>query len=830
MRINRLSITIFLILVFVFAFADTVSAQNVKRVVVVKVDGLPGDYVDESVKQRSAKTGRSVLPWFDEIFYRNGTRLANFYSRGMSLSAPSWSLIDTGQHLQIKGNVEYDRYVFRSYDYLNFIPFYVAYGRKERVDMPGMEILDQLKQPIVSDAFPYEKRYTSFQLFQRGVDWGVLANGFLKMIPNKPDEFIDEWTIGFDYLNTTVNQHERDIVKKIVSRPDIDYFDYYSPNFDHVSHLNNHAATRLAALQELDLTLGRIWTAIQASSRAAETALVLISDHGFNADEKIHSQGFNLVNLLTGENGGAHHVVTKRRLMLDYSIKGINPLVPLITTEAKNSFYLKNQSKNYPTAMLDFDGNERASLHLRDDDVNVLHILFQQMQTGKLTPETEKAAKNAFFDVIKRRRADWQKTVADLTEELGALHRRTEADEKIIAAQPRKFTPEEIARGVDKEARRRVTQTEIARLTEAEYREYLRVLSNLLALNQEFFDPHKLKIEDYIAKGAMGERNDVDNLQNYTVGLTEKGLTVTADGEIDFAESFRRIDYFAVLHGQIARSNVQKAVSSRPVDFVAAKIRRDSVAAALPAELRPDEDAIWLSGGANEQCLILTRRRESGERSFFYLPIGNLKQNSSGEVSFEIKNWSAGFPLKIYEDANFNTARADRKNWLGEWHTELEWQRATHKTFYAAAVINLHEQFAEHPIRGFENENQSSEDEKLLHRFRVRQRSLTATDLLILANDHWNFDVRGFNFGGNHGALFRVSADSALMFAGGAKTGIPRSLKIEEPYDSLSFAPTIFRLMGKTDENNQPTGDLFQLGFRRFPGRTISEIFGAPND
>src|SRR4051812_36967249 len=111
-------------LIFIFIFQSEARAQNVKRVVIIKIDGLPGYYVDSFVKQRNLATGKSVLPWFDEVFYKNGTRLANFYTRGMSLSGPSWSLLDSGQHLQIKGNVEYDRFALQSYDYLNILPYY----------------------------------------------------------------------------------------------------------------------------------------------------------------------------------------------------------------------------------------------------------------------------------------------------------------------------------------------------------------------------------------------------------------------------------------------------------------------------------------------------------------------------------------------------------------------------------------------------------------------------------------------------------------------------------------------------------------------------------
>jgi hypothetical protein len=119
-----------------------------------------------------------------------------------------------------------------------------------------------------------------------------------------------------------------------------------------------------------------------------------------------------------------------------------------------------------------------------------------------------------------------------------------------------------------------------------------------------------------------------------------------------------------------------------------------------------------------------------------------------------------------------------------------------------------------------------STDERLLHRFRSRQRLLVETDLLIAANNHWNFDVRGFNPGGNHGSLFRISTHSTLMFAGGEATGISRGLAVTEPYDSLSVVPTILALTGKLQSDNQPVESLAKRGFTRFPGRVIPEVAG----
>ena len=76
-------------------------------------------------------------------------------------------------------------------------------------------------------------------------------------------------------------------------------------------------------------------------------------------------------------------------------------------------------------------------------------------------------------------------------------------------------------------------------------------------------------------------------------------------------------------------------------------------------------------------------------------------------------------------------------------------------------------------------------DERLLRRYHRRQREMAESDLLVLANNHWNFDVRGFNPGGNHGSFFRVSTHATLMIAGGARTGIPRASVVSK---SLTIA------------------------------------------
>jgi len=66
-------------------FAAIAFAPRAQRLVLIKFDGLPQRLVDEFVNETDPETGKSRLPWVKHVFYDQGTRLANFYVRGMSL-------------------------------------------------------------------------------------------------------------------------------------------------------------------------------------------------------------------------------------------------------------------------------------------------------------------------------------------------------------------------------------------------------------------------------------------------------------------------------------------------------------------------------------------------------------------------------------------------------------------------------------------------------------------------------------------------------------------------------------------------------------------------
>jgi hypothetical protein len=762
-------------LIFLLLLAASLTAET-KRVVIVKLDGVPHDLLERELRHIDLTTGKSYLPWIDHIFAQRGTRVENFYVRAISLSAPSWSLLDTGQHLQIHGNAEFDRYTYHVYDYLNFFPFYLGYALSHRVDMPGVEVLDELGIPLLIDRFPYQCTYQSFQLFQRGVRWTTLQDALKHHFSRSPRDLLDEWTMGFQIGSSVEEQMERELIEKL-SDPNIRYLDFFTGEFDHVGHLTPDPATQRMALQHIDALIGRIWTAIQSSSEAAGTILAVVSDHGMNTEPEVYSQGYDLVEFLTSRAGGAHHVVTDRHPLTEFKLKGLDPFVSQVITPSEESLYLKGAAKEYPTALLDLDGNERASVYLRNSDLNALHILLGTLAHPGLQPPARAAMVETFFQIIERNRSAWRKTLRELREELAALHKRIDQERIQVEQQPKKWTPAQRDLGLDKAARRLSVQMSSQRDQERGYLEYSGALDKLLTLSPDDFDKRIPAPDELIPKRTMGDANTIYDLQNYVIGPAPGG-------------GFLTLNYFPVLAGLAVRNNVQPRVGAHPVDFIAMRLPKES----------PDEDAIWLYGDENHQAIIQSRQ-QNNELNLRYLPVRGLHQDTDGSLHFQTAQPDAGFPLRLWEDPDLAVPIDDRAAWLCAWHTELEWLRAAHKTRYSDGILALHEQFLRDP-----------QPQELIARFNARRRRLAEPDFIIFANDHWNFNVRGFNPGGNHGSLLRISTHSVLMLAGGDETAIPRQLVITEPYDSLSFVPTILNLLGFHQEANQ------------LPRRTIREL------
>ena len=169
----------------------------------------------------------------------------------------------------------------------------------------------------------------------------------------------------------------------------------------------------------------------------------------------------------------------------------------------------------------------------------------------------------------------------------------------------------------------RLTRFDSWTADERKITKYARTLTNLLALRPDGFDPARLRVEDVIAEGAMGDHNRVHELQNYVVGPSPAGLALAPDGaSLDFERSFVRVDYFRLLSDLSVRNNVQPGVEHRPVDFVAVRLPAGAAYAALGEGPAPSE-VFWLHGGRERQALILARTDDAGRLLLRYLPVKN---------------------------------------------------------------------------------------------------------------------------------------------------------------------------------------------------------------
>ena len=744
-----------------------IAAEPPRRVIILKIDGLNADLLYRTMRETDPNSGKSRLPWFAHIFAENGSVFENFYTRGISLSAPSWSMLDTGRHTVIRGNVEYDRYTGHVYDYLNFFPFYIAYARHREIDMPGVQVLDRAGIPLLIDSFPYPQRFQSFQLFQRGVRWttlkAVLERRFsskvlFSMVENAGTPSLDE---------LLADQTEKELDAGL-AKPEILYLDFYTGDVDHEGHATSQPGAMFAALQRLDGLAGRIWTAIQASPLAQQTIFVAVSDHGMNNVPGIISQSFSLPDLFNSPAGGAHHVITNRHQLSDYKLVGLNPLVHRVITPSTASFYLAGQAGHYPTAWLDLDGNERASVLLRNSDVNKIHILLLQLANPQLDARTHQAAVTCVREIVNRHRTTWTKDTTDLAAELGALSKAIEQRKISVEQAPSKWNREQIQLGEDKQAWRRADELQSWQREYVEYSDYIRHVEALLN-----WQPG-IKISEAIPEMSLGDNNTVRDLAHYAVGPAPGGLVLDAQGNLDQERSFRYVDYFSLLLSQEPRNNPQPQLPAHPVDFIATR---------LPG---PGQ-TYWLYGGEDNQLLISVD--ESGRLTA--QPVSELLQDGNGQIHWTPKPWQDGLPLHLFEDPALRIPEGiDRSAWLSEPHSEREWLEATHMCRYSNGLIGVTEELS--PVA--DNVPGPAGLDPLLLRYERRRRELVQPDFEVFAADHWNFNVRNFNPGGNHGSFFRISTHSVWMMAG---DGIP-TRSISEPYDSLNFASTVLNLLGRT--------------------------------
>ncbi len=329
--------------------------------------------------------------------------------------------------------------------------------------------------------------------------------------------------------------------------------------------------------------------------------------------------------------------------------------------------------------------------------------------------------------------------------------------------------------GKDKAIRRQAQQLSDEQHEREDYTAYLAHLHALLEMHPDPAHPFSGNISEFVPKMSLGDPNTAYELQNYVVGPGPSGMVLDASGHLDEKRSFRFVNYFPLFAAQRVRNNPQPELFSKPIDFTALR---------LPAT---EDQRYWLYATDEDQLLI----RTDAAGKIALQPVSHFLQTADGRIQFAAGHWRAGLPLHLFEDSELKIPRgADRAAWLSAWHTEREWLEATHLCLYSNGVIGITEELS--PVGA--NVPGTPGLDPVLLRYERRRRELVQPDIEIFAADHWNFNVRNFNPGGNHGSFFRISTHSVWLLAG---AGVPTQV-IAEPYDSLNFASTILQMVGRT--------------------------------
>ena len=827
------------------------------RLVVLKFDGLPPATVDRWVRERDPRTGRSVLPWIEQLFYAQGVRFESFYARGMSLSMTSWAILDSGRHGLVKGNWEVDRRTGEPADYLNYVNYYWEAALFRRVYPRGVEQLDAARIPLLSDAFQREERETSIQLLRRGTQFRRFLDIGLGPVKGPIGETIGDLMVGVDFERSYAETTRKSLLDA-VRNPAIRYVDYYGPHFDHALHDDNDEEQIVRALRETDRIIGEAYSALVESGTADRTVFVVVSDHGATYDEQGRfSHGINLVPYLNRPEMGAHHVMTRRGPLANFSFEGsiFKPRPPLSTVSpSRDSIYLADRPDQV-TCALDNDGNERVHVHLRSGDLNRFQMLHRALGRKGLDAARRAAVGRAAMAVVERNRAAWEAEAREVREELAALAalegpRRAElarceqldahyrALEEHGGAPPAdRIAPYGGASALNTSDRARDVSQRIAELratlfqagqlsdeygayaTRLERRASVRTLEALAATPEAAL----------FGARELGANATFADLAAYPVGLDE--IVLTPEGDLDEARSFATVDYFAAFTGLRVRNTVHADFGTRPVEFVVARLPVDEArrAAAEAGLLAGDAaarvtSALLVHGGDRGQLVLFEQGGMPGDALLALVPVAATRA-VAGRLAFEPAPWRAGLPLGLFEAPELGVPAADRAAWLSSFHPEREWLDATHLTSTGLAVPGLSEVFSLAYRDAFAHAMAADRtpEERLARRLELRRRDAMEADLFLHASPHWHFNVKDFNPGANHGSFARSSMHAVLWLLGGEATRVRRGpLVVTRAYDGLDFAPTMLEAAGVTRGGVLPDA-LVRGGFRPFPGRIATE-------
>ncbi|MBI4462723.1 MAG: alkaline phosphatase family protein [Acidobacteria bacterium] len=802
------------------------------RLIEIKVDGLSPLLVDalmnpndpeklgrlpdpEGLRRAIAlfrqQTGQQdLLPNLRRYFYEQGVRAENMFSATVTLSSVAWSVIDTGQPSVVKRHMSFSRQTGYLRSHLDaFRDLWDITTRRGRKTNALWE-LDQAGLSLFADAFHPLRRYETPQIYYRLTPRDYLA-GLAHAYFLAGEKLSDPWAIlrrylsrrveGMDYPDFNEDYIANHIAEKILE-PDFlsgERYDYLSLFFsiDHQQHVDPNPENLVHRLVRLDRRIGRILAAVERSQRHDQTLVALVSDHGSEYEPGAINLAWPITRMFRTRLFGGHTVAT---VMTEDAGRALSTPIPGVdfprVYESPFSPYGKGAGPlgedDYTTAFIDNFGNARAEVHLRNNDLNRLHLLL--LARSRKLDEPGRARLLALL----------QATLADIR---GWLEPEL-ADYQAYFHGVRAWLPALKSRRDPYWRDAAVRLEEENKLDAAQ----LRVLARLAELCRAdnplaWLEERSLDLLHIIPRKYFGPRNSIYQLTHYTLGLDENLNWV----ETTLDPRGRRVpmDYFSLLAGYRV-PNPPASQEPNPNDLIVSALPVGPLRSVLVERgwLDPTvalRQVTWIVSTAEnnlhkgDQALLL----EATDGRLRYLPVRHLREEADGRFAFEPPNELD--PLGLLYDPEFHAESGEPAFlWLEGFHTPGEWLRAACNSHYSIApviiadIAGLHsDAFVDNPdfqqtLTGFPSEEAKQRYLRGLRRKYTAQRP----DFLLWSSYLWNYSSKSHTSGGSHGGLTPQVTRTTFMLWGGPQFHLPTGAVVEEPATTLDIVPTLARLLG----------------------------------
>ncbi|MEE8585120.1 MAG: hypothetical protein V3T83_09750, partial [Acidobacteriota bacterium] len=650
------------------------------------------------------QTGRQIiLPNLRKHFFQDGVVFENMFAATLTLSAVAWGVVESGQPSVIKGHGTFSRDTcyLRSHldglrDTLDQLRLRAPYGEMKTAALWN---LDQVGVSLLSDAYDPLRVWQGPHIYRRMANRELLLEAGKRWLKADGDGFggilrghLSRLVTGIDY--TVFNQQmsgwmtARKILEKDLDG--LERFDFISPLLtimDHQQHVDPHPRNLIHWLVELDRLMGGVFRAVAESDRRDTTIVVLTSDHGSEIQPGKVGFSYPMTRHFRQPVFGGHTVKT---LLVDTAWKALSTPSPGIDFpriyESPHSPYGKKRNpefgrKEYVTCYIDPFGNGRATVHLRNNDINQLHLILLELKRRQPEERFDRL-RSLFQETFKRTRA-WLAPDLALMEDYQAGALDLAAN---LKAKADKFSHDSAWR-LNKEVKRLGPQIEaLQRLLSIAFGEG----AGGINFDQTFSRP--FKIPSFIPKQYLGRRNSVYQLSRYTIGL---------DGDLNWIETTLDhkgrsvpMNYFDILANYKAANSPVNG-HRNPYDLIVTGLPLEETRRALKEHGLLDrfselKSAVWMKSSARlnpvkggEAVAVWTK-----DNRMLYAPVRDFQQNADGTLQFDLAEERD--PLALLKGTGFRPPDgASGLDWMRKLHPDRDWLKAAFSTEYSTAVNTI---------------------------------------------------------------------------------------------------------------------------------------------